>query len=363
MSDYRITEIKKYLKEYGLSHIFITDVIVAEYISGFHSSNVFLLISARRNTLFTDFRYQNAAGKFCNLNNIWHFVEIEGNDFKFLRAYLKKNSRVGIQSDTVTLDQFTQFKKELKSVKFIKLGNKISNISIVKMKHEISAMGRAASIADKAFNAFIRRIKIGMTEKTASNILEYLCSEYGSEKPSFDTIVLFSSHAALPHGIPSNRKLKPGDWILCDFGCTVHGFCSDMTRTMVMGKASKRQRQIYRIVLEAQEKARKAVRAGVKACDVDCCARTIIENAGYGDAFGHGTGHGVGLRIHEKPRLNRNEKTILSKDMVVTIEPGIYLKGFGGVRIEDMMVVTEKGSYCLTKTQRNLIEVKASLKV
>lgn len=358
MSEYRIAELKRYLKEYNLSHLLITDVISAEYISGFRSSNVFLLISTRRNILFTDFRYKDAAIQFCGRNSIWRFVEIKNSDFTFLQSFLKKNNRVGIQSDSITLDQFEQMKKQLKKVMFVKLGSKVSRVSIVKMKHEISAMQQAASIGDKAFGMLIRRIEIGMTEKEVANILENLCREYGSERPPFDTIVLFGARAALPHGKPSNRKVKPGDWILCDFGCTVGGFCSDMTRTVIMGKADERQKSIYSIVLQAQENAKKAIRAGIKTYEVDKSARTVIKNAGYGDAFGHGTGHGIGLSIHEMPRVSKNDKTVLLKNMVMTIEPGIYIKRFGGVRIEDMVVITETGFRSLTKSPRKLLEIK-----
>jgi len=189
-------------------------------------------------------------------------------------------------------------------------------------------------------------------------MLESLCQRYGSEKPPFDTIVLFGNRSALPHGEPSERKLKQGDWMLFDFGCTIQGFCSDMTRTVIMGKADNRQRQIYNVVLDALEQAKRAVYPGVTAAEVDSCARSVIEKAGYGDAFGHATGHGAGLRVHEAPRINKGSDGVLSEGMVFTIEPGIYLKGFGGVRIEDMVVVTGKGPRCLTKTSRRLLELQ-----
>ena len=357
MSEYRLKKLKKFLGEYNLSHILITDVASAEYISGFRSSNTLLLLSPRSNTLFTDFRYKEAAKHFCRKNKRWRFVELKGSDYTFLRAFLKRNDRIGIQSDVVTVDQFDKLKKQLRNVKFIKLGDKLSFISIVKMKHEIKAMQRAASIGDKAITILIKKIKIGMTERLVSDMLENLCRENGSDKPPFETIVLFGRRAALPHGKPSNRKLKPGDWILCDFGCTINGFTSDMTRTMVMGKANNRQKKIYSVVLKALQEAKKAVRPGIRACDIDKRARIIIEKAGYGDAFGHATGHGLGLRVHEPPHVNRDNKTTLLKDMIFTIEPGIYLEGFGGARIEDMVIVTENGSRSITKTTRGLLEI------
>ena len=162
--------------------------------------------------------------------------------------------------------------------------------------------------------------------------------------------------AALPHGIPSDARLAAGDWVLCDFGCTVQGFMSDMTRTFVMGRASARQKRIYDAVLRAQESARYAVTAGVRTSDVDKCARDVITAAGYGPLFGHATGHGVGLRVHEKPRIASSDKSILQPGTVITIEPGVYHPRFGGVRIEDMVVVKKGGGETLTASPRRLIE-------
>ncbi len=357
MSETRIREIKKYLRDYHLSHILISDATHARYISGFKSSNVFLLISARKNILFTDFRYQSAAIQFCRKNPLWHFAEIKGRKFAFLKTCIKPQSRVGIQSDLITLDAFDQIKKQLKGIRLIKLRDALSFIPVVKLKHEIKCIQKAATIADRAYAKLLPQIKIGMSEKDVAGRLEELCRRCGSEQPSFETIVLFGARSALPHGKPSNRRLKSGDWILIDFGCTIEGYLSDMTRTMVMGKASKKQKYIYDIVASAQKEAKKTIRPEVEACFVDSKARSIIEDAGYGKTFGHSTGHGLGLILHEKPSININIKTVLLKDMVFTIEPGIYIEGFGGVRIEDVMVVTETGARSLSKSPRELLEI------
>ena len=180
------------MRKYELNHILITDVTSAEYISGFRSSNTFLLISLRKNILCTDFRYREAAIQFCRKNRKWRFVEIKGGNYSFLQELVKKNDRIGIQSDVVTLDQFDKIKKQLKKIKFIKLGEILSFIPAVKMGHEIRAMKRAASISDKAIRKLIPQIKTGMSEITVSGMLEELCRESGSEKPLFDTLVLFN---------------------------------------------------------------------------------------------------------------------------------------------------------------------------
>lgn len=357
MSESRITLIKKLLKTNKLQYILLTDSTTARYVSGLSSSYIFLLISARKNLLFTDFRYRNVAQNLCKKQPHWQFVEIDSSVFKLISKYIKKNSRVGIQSDKMTLDLFDTMKKHIKNSTFIKLGQKLSKLPSIKTKTEIASMHRAAKIGDKAIGKLIEYIKIGMTEKQIACELELLCKKFGSEKPSFDTIVLFGLRAALPHGRPSNKKLRSGDWILIDFGCTVNDFYSDMTRTFVMGKANNKQKHFYSIVQKAQEKAKKIVSPGIKACDIDIEGRSFIEDAGYGKAFGHGIGHGLGIEIHELPSVSKKDSTILQPGMIVTVEPGIYVNDFGGVRIEDMMLITQNGSKSLTKTPRNLIEI------
>lgn len=355
--DHRIKILRSYLKKYKLDTILISDATVAEYICGFHSSNIYLLISQKNCFLLTDFRYQEAAENFCAKNKRWKCRIVENTGLLSLRKFLTGRQRVGIQADKITLFQFEQLQKKVRNITFKKLDDRLTNaLASVKKQHEIEAMQEAAAVGDKAFFKLLPKIRTGMTEKCVAEMLEDLCKKYGSEKPSFDTIVLFGPNSALPHGRPSDRKLKKGDWILFDFGCTVRGFCSDMTRTIVFGKANDRQKQIYSIVRAAQAKAKQKIRPGIQACEIDMCARAVIDKAGYGATFGHATGHGVGLQIHESPRIFKNNTTTVVPNMVVTVEPGIYLSGFGGVRIEDMVVVTKKGYRSLTRTPRTLLE-------
>jgi Xaa-Pro aminopeptidase len=228
-----------------------------------------------------------------------------------------------------------------------------------KTGREIALMKQAAHIGDAALSRTLPLLKEGMTEREAAFLLEDHCRRLGSEKPSFDTIALFGERSALPHGTPTQRRIRKGDWVLFDFGCTVGGFASDMTRTAVFGPASPRQKKIYGIVFEAQQKAREAVREGARASSVDACARGIIEAAGWGDNFGHATGHGVGRRVHEPPRISRTNKSPLEAGAVITIEPGIYIPKFGGVRIEDMAVVRKDHGEILTDAPRELREITA----
>jgi Xaa-Pro aminopeptidase len=345
------------MASHGCSHLFVNDPVDVEYLSGFHSSNAYLLISKRKNIIFTDFRYQEAVKKHCTGHPDWLFVLIKDAVFPFIERELPAHATIGFQADVVTVDTFGKMKKAFRGNGLVPLDRLISDISIVKSRSEVTAMRDAAAIGDAALREFCGWLKTGVSEKEAAAKLDRLCSAGGSEKPSFDTIMLFGKNSALPHGRPGLEKLAKGDFVLIDFGCTVRGFCSDMTRTFVFGKASARQRELHALVLKAQEAARKAARAGIFARALDAVGRDIIQTAGFGGQFGHGLGHGVGLRIHEQPRLNEKCESILLTGSVVTVEPGIYLPGFGGVRIEDMVLLTGNGSKHLTHFPRELMEL------
>ena len=180
---------------------------------------------------------------------------------------------------------------------------------------------------------------------------------HGAAGTSFDTIVASGLHSAMPHAVPSEKKLETGDFVTMDFGCKYHGYCSDMTRTVVIGKAGERQKEVYQVVLEAQEAALLGLRPGMTCKEGDALARKVIEKAGYGEYFGHSLGHSVGLEIHERPALSPKDEHILVPGMIETVEPGIYIPDFGGVRIEDMVVITEDGIRNLTHSPKELIEV------
>jgi Xaa-Pro aminopeptidase len=356
----RLSEIRALLEKGPYTHIIVSDVVDVEYVCGFRSTNAFCILTPGKNILLSDFRYREAALAFCKRSRRrWEFSEIRENDFSFCRRSIRPGSAVGYQSNALTVDQFGRLRRALPKVRFVKLPSRFTDIFVPKTENELDSTKQAAAIGDRAFSDLLRRIRTGMTEMEIAALLEDRCRKYGSEKPSFDTIVLFGRRAALPHGRPSATTVQPGSWVLCDFGCTVDGFCSDMTRTFVMGKASTRQKEIYDIVHAAQEAGKAAVIAGVKACDVDKACRRVISNAGYGKLFGHATGHGVGLRIHEKPRISKTDNTILRRGSVITIEPGIYSPRFGGVRIEDMVVVRDNGCEVITKAPRGLIEAEA----
>ena len=356
MRNSRLAAIKGLLAGGPYTRILLSDLADIEYLAGFRSSNVYCVISRRRNFLCSDFRYRSAALAFCRRHREWKFLEIKENDFSFLRNSLGMPSVAGFQPDAISVGAFSRLRRACPGVRFARLPAAFEDIFVPKTRLEIGCMRRAAAIGDKVFGEMICRAQPGITERELAAFCEDRCRKHGSERPSFDTIVLFGRRAALPHGIPSDARLAAGDWVLCDFGCTVEGFASDMTRTFVMGRASARQKRVYNVVLRAQEAARRRVAAGVLVSKVDKCARDVIAAAGYGPLFGHATGHGVGLRVHEKPRLAASDKSILQPGTVVTIEPGIYDPRFGGVRIEDMVVVKKGGGETLTASPRGLIE-------
>ena len=210
---------------------------------------------------------------------------------------------------------------------------------------------------DEAFSYILNELKPGVTELQIAAKLEYFMRSHGAEGTSFDTIVASGYHSAMPHAVPTEKPLENGDFVTMDFGCRYQGYCSDMTRTVVIGKADPRQKEIYQIVLEAQQAALEGLRPGMTGTEGDRLARDVIEKAGYGEYFGHGLGHSVGLEIHEKPALSTRDETVLLPGMIETVEPGIYIPGFGGVRIEDMVVLTETGIRNLTTSPKELIEL------
>jgi len=353
----RAAQIRELLKTQGCTHILVSDITDVQYICGFKSSNAAVLISKKNNVLLTDFRYKLSAELFIKKNPEWKLVILKESLYSSLSSLIPPGSVIGYQSGYLTVDNFFSLKKSLKKCKYIPLSSEVSLLLAVKFKKEITLMQKAASIGDAALEEVVKLICTGMSEIDLACKLDKLCSEMGSEHPSFETIVLFGERSALPHGRPGKRKLKKGDFILIDFGCTVGGFCSDMTRTFVSGKADEKHKFVYNVVKEAQEAARKAACAGMAADELDNKARKPIESAGYGEEFGHALGHGVGLRVHEAPRVSPHVSITLQESMVVTIEPGIYIPEFGGVRIEDMIELRKTGSRILTSFPRNLMEI------
>ena len=348
------------LDELKLNALVITDPYNMRHVSGFRGGEGALYISAAQKVLITDSRYTEQAGKESDFTVI---EECRGHNRQtILKECMEKENvsgdfHMGYEDQSMLCCDFDKLRKELPVQTWTPLGSRIDDLRQIKTEEELEYLARAEEIGDKAFAEFLKIVKPGMTELEAAAELEYLMKKEGAEDLSFNTIIASGLNSSMPHAIPGYKKLEEGDFVTCDFDCKYKGYCSDMTRTFVLGKASDKQKEIYKVVLKAQLAGLAAVKAGVSGASVDKVARDIITEAGYGDCFGHGLGHSVGLFIHESPRLSPSDDTILKANMIETVEPGIYVSGFGGVRIEDMVVVTEDGCRNLAHSPKELIEV------
>lgn len=341
----------------GAGALFVTDPHNVGYISGFRGEGM-LYLSRNRNVLITDSRYTEAAAR----QSDFEIIE-EKNSHKridILRECVKADGIdiVGYEDNYMRCSEFSRFANGLQEVQqWLPLENQINAIRQIKTPEELEYLARAEAVGDAAFADILNILKPGMTELEAAAELEYHMKKHGAQGFSFDTIIASGVNSSMPHAVPGERVLEKGDFVTMDFGCMIEGYCSDMTRTVVLGRANEKQKEIYQTVLKAQTEALAVLKAGMKGREVDAVARNIIREAGYGDCFGHGLGHSVGLYIHEEPRLSPTDDTVLEENMIETVEPGIYVPGFGGVRIEDMVVVTKEGFRNLAHSPKELIEL------
>ena len=332
-----------------------------------------IFVSRNRPLVFTDSRYTIAAKEECPEADV---IQYKKNIYEsWLTELLERLGReavvgmsIGFEDETMTVQTYQTIhallkKHELENMTLVPLHKQLDQLRQVKTEQELVDIEKAEQIGDSAFARIVDKIRdsrsqgVNITEKQVAAYLEFYMKEMGAEGTSFDTIAASGIHSSMPHAIPTDKVLEEGDFLTMDFGCRVNGYCSDMTRTVVIGKAGERQREIYDVVLRAQTAAIQAVKPGIKGCEVDAVARNIIREAGYGDCFGHSLGHSVGLMIHETPCFSPKDETVLEPGMVITVEPGIYVEGFGGVRIEDVVAVTEDGCRNLTHSPKGLMEL------
>ena len=258
----------------------------------------------------------------------------------------------------ITDSRYTiQAREQAKGFEVVEMQNLINKPREIKDECEIKKIAEAEKIGDMAFEYVLGRIKEGVTEREIALDLEFFMKKQGATALSFDTISASGIRSAMPHGIATDKKIENGDFLTLDFGCVFEGYCSDMTRTVVVGKANDKQKEIYNTVLKAQTTAIDAIKAGMKCSEVDGVARKIITAAGYGENFGHSLGHSVGIEIHENPSFSPKNNAVVQNGNVITVEPGIYIDGFGGVRIEDLIVVQNGKAVNLTSSPKELIEI------
>ena len=326
------------------------------YFTQFPSSDGALLVWKDNALFFTDSRYTEAAAKCIGEDKVVDSTNL----YEKFKEIFKENGikRVAVENHRMTLAEFEDIKTKLPDAEFITssaLSDAIEEIRIVKDESEIEKIRAAQKIAEQAFDHIITFIKEGMTEKEIQLELDFYMLSHGADALSFETIAVAGAKSSMPHGVPGDYRVQKGDFITLDYGAVVDGYHSDMTRTVCLGEPTDKMREVYNTVLEAQLKGLEVLRDGITGLDADKAAREIIENAGYGKYFGHGLGHGVGVEIHESPRLSPKAPHTLRTGHVVTVEPGIYLPGEFGVRIEDMAVITENGSVNLTSCPKELI--------
>jgi Xaa-Pro aminopeptidase len=350
--------IKEFLAEKKLDAILVSDGYNMHYLSGFSGATGYLYISNNRNLIITDGRYTTQA----KLESKGFEVVEMSNQVGYaslIREYMAmdKVAYIGFEDLHFIYFDFMNISKACKAKEWVPLGKDLSNLRIIKTKDELDKLAKAEAIGDAAFSYILTVIKPGMTELEVAVELESYMKTHGASNLSFDSIVASGINSSMPHATPSNKKIEMGDFLTMDFGCLYEGYCSDMTRTIVIGKANEKQKEIYNIVLNAQLAALDAICAGKTGKEIDGVARKVITDAGYGDYFGHGLGHSVGLEIHEEPRLSPNNLNPLIENIIETVEPGIYIPDFGGVRIEDMVVVTKDGHINLTHSTKELIEL------
>jgi Xaa-Pro aminopeptidase len=354
MFERRLQEVRKHLETSGLDALLVSHLPHVRYLTGFSGSNGLCVVTLHKQYFLSDNRYREQSK-----TEIDGFEIIIASD-TLLKAARKRGmingkKKIGFESQYLSVSMFENLKKLFPSASFVSKRSVIETISAVKDESEIEAIRRAAAITDKVFGKVLLALKPGVRELDIAAEISYWHQRFGADGDAFESIVASGSRGALPHGRASEKKIRRGEFVTLDFGCTYKGYNSDLTRTVAVGRPTEGGRRIYRTVLEAQCKAIEATRPGVPARHLDSVARRHIRQKGFGKYFSHSLGHGLGIEIHEPLRLSAKSKDVVRVGNVFTIEPGIYIQGFGGVRIEDDVVVRELGCEVITKSPKELM--------
>ncbi|TCW41181.1 Xaa-Pro aminopeptidase [Laceyella sacchari] len=356
MLEKRLSKLRQKLQERGIEALLVSHPVNRRYLTGFTGSAGVVLITATEQLLLTDFRYviqaQEQAPQMTLVQHqgIYHTV---GEQCRKLGI-----KALSFEQDHLTFAEFLQLKEAVGDIKLQPTSGIVKELRMVKDADELAVMREAARIADQAFSKILSDIKPGVRENEISFKLEFYMRELGATSSSFDMIVASGKRSALPHGVASDKVLELCDLVTLDFGAFYQGYASDITRTVMLGRPSEKQKEIYDIVLEACNRTIAALRPGMTGKEADAVARDYIRAHGYGEFFGHSTGHGLGMEVHELPMLSSRGDMVLQPNMVVTVEPGIYLPEVGGVRIEDDVVITETGCEALNQSSKEWIVIE-----
>lgn len=349
----KIEKIRDLLVKWNIDAVLFTSEHNRFYSSGFTGTTGYAMVTKENCFFMTDFRYYEQVEAQCKEFTLKK-VEKTNTYYHWINEICRDENihTIGFEGDDMNYDQAINLFKNVEAT-FTSVNT--GTLRITKTEEELEKMQRACDIASEAFSFITSYVKVGMSELQVKNALEHKMMELGATKTSFDTICASGVRGALPHGVASNKIIEAGDFITLDYGCYYDGYCSDITRTLVM-KDTRNTKilEVYNIVKEANEMCILACKAGITTKALDQIARDYITSKGYGDYFGHGLGHGVGVLVHEEPRVNWLSETILEPGMVITIEPGIYIPGIGGVRIEDDVVITSTSCKVLTKATKEL---------
>ncbi|OIN68477.1 Xaa-Pro dipeptidase [Exiguobacterium sp. KRL4] len=350
---HRIEALQTALKERDLPGLLVTKAENIRYISGFTGSSGACLVTAEQAYFVTDFRYTEQAADQVKGMEI---VQIERSIPETMGELMvgARVRAVGVEKDAMTLSSFEAF-DQASSVELVPTTGIVENLRLIKDSSEIKMIKEAVELADATFHHILTYIQAGRTELEVSNELEFFMRKQGATSSSFDTIVASGYRSALPHGVASSKVIQTGELVTLDFGALLNGYVSDITRTVAIGPISPELQKIYDTVLKAQLAGVDGLRPGITGIEADALTRDIIKDAGYGEYFGHSTGHGIGLEVHEGPGLSFRSETKLEPGMIVTVEPGIYVPQVGGCRIEDDVLITASGREILSSSPKELI--------
>lgn len=352
MAKLKLQKLRNEMAEQNIEALLVTSSYNLRYITNFTGSAGLALVTKEQAFFITDFRYTEQASE-----QVTEFEVVQAKT-NLLEEAAEKAEELGIKSlafeqDYMTYSSYIQYQEKM-TAELQPVSGLIEKIRMIKMPEEVSILKAAAKIADDAFEHICGFIKAGHTELQISNELEFFMRRQGATSSSFDTIVASGLRSALPHGVATDKIVEQGDMITLDYGALYNGYISDITRTVAVGEPSEKMKEIYQIVLDAQILGVEKIGPGMTGIEADAIARDYIKSKGYGEAFGHSTGHGIGLEVHEGPGLSFKSQTVLEPGMAVTVEPGIYLPGIGGVRIEDDILITESGNERLTNSTKEL---------
>lgn len=345
-------KVRQAMKDASLSALLVTNPYSRRYLTDFTGTSGVALITEDKAYFITDFRYTEQA---TSQIKGYEIVEQKTTLIDAVAELVQQHnlSKVGFEQESMTYAEFDRYQKAL-STELVPTTGIIEKIRLIKSEDELTIIKQACQIADEAYLHILDFIKPGMTELQVSNELEFFMRSKGATSSSFDIIVASGMRSALPHGVATDKVIESGDFVTLDFGAYFNGYVSDVTRTLAVGEPSEKLKEIYQVVLDSQLLALEKIKPGMTGKEADAISRDYIASKGYGDAFGHSLGHGIGLEVHEGPGLSSRSDVVLEPGMVITIEPGIYLPGIGGVRIEDDALVTETGVEKLTHTSKEL---------